>query len=266
MVPDGSAGTAKCSANARAYADNASVIGIVGPTLSVCAAVQLPIANRGESGPLPMVSPSTTSVGLTRAGPGAAPDEPARYYPSGIRNYVRIIPADDFQAAANAVLARRLGLANVFVLSHRLAGGVADAFRSAAAKLGVDIAGAAEWSEDTSGAGYGELAREVRRSGADGVFLAGPIASDGDKLLGDLRTELGGRVRLLASDGFAVAALVKAAGQAAEGVTVSVSGVAPAITESGDSTANQVTIYRVSGGRLRLDRIITPSLSLVVRR
>jgi DNA-binding SARP family transcriptional activator/ABC-type branched-subunit amino acid transport system substrate-binding protein len=327
---EGGAGTAKCSANATAYADNASVIGIVGPTLSACAAVQLPIANRGKSGPLPMVSPSNTRVGLTRAGLGADAGEPARYFPTGIRNYVRIIPADDFQSAADAVLARRLGLAKVFVLSRSESAGVADAFRSAAAKLGVDIAGAAEWSGDTTG--YRELARHVRRSGADGVFVAGPISDGGSELIGALRAALGERVRLLASDGFAVEGLLKASGRAVEGVTVSVAGIAPEalegrgrrfvsrleqalgetphqfsvnaaqatqllldaigrsdgtrrsvirelfasrvrhgilgdfdVTESGDSTANQVTIYQVSGGRLRLDRVITPSLSLVVR-
>ena len=38
------------------------------------------------------------------------------------------------------------------------------------------------------------------------------------------------------------------------------------VTESGDITANQVTIFRVRDGALRLDRVLTPSLSLVIAR
>jgi len=329
-VTEGGGSTAKCSANAREYSRNASVIGIVGPTLSKCAVVQLPIANRAPGGPLPMISPSTTKVGLTRAGLGADADEPGRYYPTGTRNYVRIMPADDFQVAANAVLARRHGLKNVFVLSDATFADGAASFASAAAKVGLDVAGSAEWGAD---AGDDELAHRVTRSGADGVFLFGSLSGGGAALLDALRSEPGPHVPILASDGFSVADLLADVGQAAEGLRVSVGGIAPEaltgqrrrllqqleqalgeapqqlsvyaaqatqilldaiarsdgtrrsvihelfashvrngilgdfdVTESGDTSTSQVTIYRVSHGLLRLDRIITPPLSLVVRR
>ena len=35
-------------------------------------------------------------------GPGTAPGEPEKYYPTGKRNYIRVVAADDFQGAADA--------------------------------------------------------------------------------------------------------------------------------------------------------------------
>ena len=53
-----------------------------------------------------MVSPANTYVGLTHGGPGTSPGEPDKYYPTGKRNYIRIVAADDFQGAADAQLAQ----------------------------------------------------------------------------------------------------------------------------------------------------------------
>ena len=61
----GSWDSAKCSSNGRAYANNASVIGIIGTFNSGCAKLVIPIANR-ES--LAMVSPANTYPGLTEGG------------------------------------------------------------------------------------------------------------------------------------------------------------------------------------------------------
>ena len=48
-----------------------------------------------------MVSPANTYVGLTTNLPGSAPGEPQKYYPTGKRNYLRIVPLDSIQAAAD---------------------------------------------------------------------------------------------------------------------------------------------------------------------
>jgi hypothetical protein len=60
----------RCEANARAYARDPSLVGVVGTFTSTCATFELPILNRAG---VAMVSPSNTYVDLTRGAPGAAP-------------------------------------------------------------------------------------------------------------------------------------------------------------------------------------------------
>jgi DNA-binding SARP family transcriptional activator/ABC-type branched-subunit amino acid transport system substrate-binding protein len=224
--------TTRCASNAKAYADNDSVIGVIGPFNSNCATAAIPIANRARPGPLTLISPSTTYVGLTRRGAGLQPGEPNSYYPTGTRNFVRLIPADDLQAAADAMLAQRLGLRRVFVLRQRpvpherepYGTGIASAFRSAAQKLGVAIAGSDDWTLDRSS--YAGLARKIKRSRADGVFLGGSHSTNGALLIKALRAELGENVQILAPDGFADPQVADI-GPAGEGMTVSTPGVPP---------------------------------------
>jgi branched-chain amino acid transport system substrate-binding protein len=72
---------------------------------------------------------------------------------------------------------------------------------------------------------YRTIAREIARSDVDGVYLGGQIHSNGGQLLRDLRAELG-QLPILAADGFSnVADVQAAAGSAAEGLYVVVSGV-----------------------------------------
>jgi branched-chain amino acid transport system substrate-binding protein len=68
----------------------------------------IPVLNRASNGPIAQVSPANTYVGLTHAGPGTAAGEPGKYYPTGHRNYARVVAADDFQGAADATLAKQL--------------------------------------------------------------------------------------------------------------------------------------------------------------
>ena len=54
----------KCATNGRLYASNRSVIGVVGTFNSGCAKIIVPIINRAHPGPMAMVSPANTNVGL----------------------------------------------------------------------------------------------------------------------------------------------------------------------------------------------------------
>ncbi|TMK69041.1 MAG: hypothetical protein E6G49_12955 [Actinobacteria bacterium] len=92
----------KCAANARAFTRNRSVLAVVGPHFSSCAASMLGILSKAPGGAIPVISGSTTYLGLTRSGPGVGPGEPASFYGGGARNFVRIVPADDVQGAAVA--------------------------------------------------------------------------------------------------------------------------------------------------------------------
>src|SRR5215207_4872681 len=175
----------RCPANARTYAVNKSVLGVIGPFSSPCAARQIAITNRAPGGPLAMISPSATSVGLTHRAPGSQPGEPETYHPTGIRSFVRLVPADDVQGAADALLARQLGLRRVFVthdsfrdLPYGL--GIARSFAEAAKRLGLDVVGIRAWpppkgprSARPDRAAIAAFVRSVTRTKPDGVFLGG---------------------------------------------------------------------------------------------
>ena len=218
--------SAKCSANANAYARNKDVIGVIGTFNSGCSAIIIPILNRAAGGPIGMISPANTYTGLTTSGPGTAPGEPRKYYPTGKRNYARVVAQDQYQGAADALLAQRLGVKSVYVLNDKQAYGlgVAQNFRHAALKLGIKIAGFE--ALDPKASSYEALASKIKAKGATGVFVGSLICENGGKVVKDLRTTLGPNVKLLLPDGFTpISAVVKGAGAAAEGAFVSVAGL-----------------------------------------
>jgi branched-chain amino acid transport system substrate-binding protein len=214
----------KCSTNANAYATNKSVIGVIGTFNSGCAEIEIPIENRANPGPLGMVSPANTYVGLTHKGPAIAPGEPDKYYPNGKRNYARIVAADDFQGAADAMLTKQLGYKTVFILNDKEAYGlgVARDYQNSARNLGLTSSGFEAW--DPKASSYESLATRIKQTGASTVFLGGLICENGAKLIKDLRSVLGAKYPLIAPDGFSD---FTANGPAAAGMYVSVAGIPP---------------------------------------
>jgi branched-chain amino acid transport system substrate-binding protein len=216
----------KCSANANNYASDSSLLGVIGTFNSGCAEIIIPVLNRAPNGPVAMVSPANTYVGLTHGGPGTVAGEPGKYYPTGKRNYVRVVAADDYQGAADAVLAKSLGVKKVFILNDKEAYGlgVASNFRNAAKRLGLSVVGFTAW--DGKASSYEALAVKIKSTGAQGVFLGGLICENGGKLIKDLRNGLGSNVKLMMPDGFTpVSATIQQSGSAANNSTVSVAGL-----------------------------------------
>ncbi len=216
----------KCSANANAYAQDSSVVGVIGTFNSGCAEIIIPILNRAPNGPIAMVSPANTYVGLTHPGPGTSAGEPGKYYPTGKRNYARVVAADDYQGAADAILAYTYDHASkVFVLNDKEAYGlgVATNFKNAYGKLGGKVVGFTAW--DGKASSYEALAVKIKASGAQAVFLGGLICENGGKLIKDIAAGAPG-VKILAPDGFTpVSATIQEAGAAAANMTVSVAGL-----------------------------------------
>jgi branched-chain amino acid transport system substrate-binding protein len=193
--------SAKCASNARAYAGNKSVIGVVGTFNSGCAKIIVPVLNRANPGPMAMVSPANTSPGLTTDGPGAETGEPDKYYPTGTRNYARVVANDQIQGPADAQYAKDIGLKKIYVLNDKqtYGFGVATTFKGAAEKLGLQVAGFKGW--DAKQSSYEALANAIKQSGADGVFLGGIICNNGAKLIKDLKQGVP-NATLIAPDGF----------------------------------------------------------------
>jgi DNA-binding SARP family transcriptional activator/ABC-type branched-subunit amino acid transport system substrate-binding protein/DNA-binding beta-propeller fold protein YncE len=216
----------KCAANAKAYAGNRALLGVVGPYESGCAAVEIPILNRAPGGPLAMISPSNSYVGLTHVDPTAPRGALGRLYPTGVRNYARIYPSDDVEAAADALLARQLGLRRVYVLDDGDPYGreLALHFVRSAQAIGLHIAGTARWNPN--GTRLQAVADRVRRARADGAFLSGFLGSNGGELTSALRARLGRRFSLIAPDAFGpMDFLMDSSRGAAEGMYVSVGGL-----------------------------------------
>ena len=215
-----------CTANAKAYATDTDVLGVIGPYNSGCAADEIPIADSATKGPLAMIGTATTDPELTAAVPGGSTGTPDVYYPTHIRNFVRLTAPDQFQGAAAALLAKQHALRRVFVLDDGEGYGraVAGWFTGAARRLGIGVAGKATWNPKARG--YASLAAQVAGAHPDGVYLSGYDFLNGGKVLKALRSRLGAGVVIFAPDGFADPNEdVHDAGKAANGLLVTLAGV-----------------------------------------
>ena len=212
--------SAKCATNARSYAGNRSVIGVIGTFNSGCAKIEVPVLNRAHPGPLAMVSPANTNPGLIKHWD---PGEPQKYYPTGVRNYARVVATDDFQGPADAMWSKSLGYKKVYVLNDKqtYGFGVATTYKNAAKKLGIQVVGFKGW--DAKQSSYEALANLVKASGAQAVFLGGIVCNNGAKLMQDLKAGAP-NVKLQMPDGFSDPT---ANGAVANGAYISVAGQPP---------------------------------------
>jgi branched-chain amino acid transport system substrate-binding protein len=204
---------AKCSENARTYLEDEEIVGVIGTYNSGCAALIIPILN---DGPVAMVSPANTYQGLTKGGPGTEAGEPDKYYPSGDRNYVRVVASDDNQGRIGAAYMKdTLGATKVYILDDKeLYGkGVADAFESAAKDIGLQVVGHEGWDKDAQN--YTSLMTKIKSTGADGIYIGGVSANNGGQLVKDKIANVGDNdaVKLLVSDGFVLSSLFDEAGK-----------------------------------------------------
>jgi len=212
--------TGKCATNGRLYASSKSVIAVVGTFNSGCAKIEVPVLNRAHPGPMAMVSPANTNPGLTKHWD---PGEPQKYYPTGVRNYARVVATDDFQGPADAMWSKSLGYKKVYVLNDKqtYGFGVATTYKNAAKKLGIQVVGFKGW--DAKQSSYEALANLVKASGAQAVFLGGIVCNNGAKLMQDLKAGAP-NVKLQMPDGFSDPT---ANGAVAQGAYISVAGQPP---------------------------------------
>jgi branched-chain amino acid transport system substrate-binding protein len=208
-----------CRRNARAYVAAEDVVGIIGPWNSACAFEQIPIVSRREAGPLAMISPSTTYIGLTRTA------ESRSLYSDGVRSYVRVVTHDIGQGTAAAHLAKRLGARRVAVVHQDLRDsyvrGVTTSFLAAARTLKLDTV-SFDWRPQKR---FTELAASVAAARPDAVYVAGLTQLRANVLVEDLRAALPRTVELIGPDSFAAEDVAKKLGQAGDGMFVTVSGI-----------------------------------------
>ena len=213
---------AKCAENAQQAAQDEEIIGWIGPFNSGCAAVEIPILNEAGLG---MISPANTYIGLTK--PGGEPDEPEKYYPTGERNYARVIVADDKQGKAGVALMADEGFESVYILDDKetYGKGLADQFQQAAEDQGVEVLG--REGIDGSASNYRSLMNKIAQANPDAIYFGGIIENNAAQLIKDkvgagMSNE---EVAFIGPDGIFVDELISQAGDAAEGIYVTFGGL-----------------------------------------
>lgn len=197
----GSWDDATCTKNAADHVANASEVAVMGTYNSGCAKLEVPIINQADS-PMLMVSNANTNPGLTKAWD---PGEPDKYYPTGERNYARVITTDDFQGQAAATFAATdLKLKKCYIVDDNstYGQGVAKAFETSAKAAGIAIAGHVSW--DSKAANYTALFSKAKATNPDCLYVGGTYDLNGGQLVKDKFSVLGDntKVKMIGPDGF----------------------------------------------------------------
>jgi branched-chain amino acid transport system substrate-binding protein len=174
-------------ANARKAAQDDSAIAYLGEFNSGASAVSVPILN--EVG-LAQNGLTNTAVGLTTDEPGSSPGEPDKYYPSGQRNYVRIVPKDTIQGAALVTLMKKDGCAKTFMTNDKevFGSGLARNIERSADEQGLELVG--NQGIDKNAPNYRSLAQSAKGKGADCMVYAGITANNAVQLFKDFSAAL----------------------------------------------------------------------------
>lgn len=239
--------------NGNKAAADTSIIAYLGTFNSGAAALSIPILN--QAGPLVMISPANTYAGLTKPGKGEA-GEPDKFYPSGTRNYTRVVAADDVQGAVDAKFMKdQLGVTSVYILDDQeLYGkGVADVFEATAKEIGITVLG--HEGIDPKAADYKALMTKISTSnngGApDAIFVGMVVDNNASQLLKDKVAIMGDntKVKFMGPDGIQTQAFIDGAGaDVAEGAYASVGGVP--LDQLPDAGKKFVTDYEAKYGKL----------------
>ena len=174
-------------ANARKAAQDDSTAVYIGEFNSGASAISIPVLNEAQ---VPQISPANTAVGLTSDEPGAEPGEPDKYYPSGQRHYVRIVPKDTIQGAALATLMKEDGCAAVFMTNDKevYGAGLARNIETSAEAQGLQLV--ANEAIDKNAPNYRSLAQAARSLEADCFVYSGITANNAVQLYKDMAAAL----------------------------------------------------------------------------
>jgi branched-chain amino acid transport system substrate-binding protein len=215
--------------NANKAAADKSIIAYLGTFNSGAAKLSIPILN--QAGPLVMISPANTNPGLTKADKDL-PGVTDSYYPSKIRNYTRVVAADDIQGKVAANFVKSLGAATVYILDDQeLYGkGVADVFEATAKEIGLTVVG--HEGIDPKAADYKALMTKISTSNAggppDAIYVGMVVDNNASQLLKDKVAIMGDntKVKYVGPDGIQTQAFIDGAGaDVAEGAYASVAGL-----------------------------------------
>jgi branched-chain amino acid transport system substrate-binding protein len=175
------------AANARKVASDPKAVIYLGEFNSGASEVSIPILN--EAG-IPQVSPANTYVGLTTSLPGSAPGEPQKYYPTGKRTYLRIVPIDSIQAAADLIAMKNAGCTKVAVANDKEAygGGLATLLELEKSYYGITIV--SNTGIDPTAPNFRSYATTIQGQGADCFFFAGITSNGAVQIVKDVHSAI----------------------------------------------------------------------------
>lgn len=196
------------TANADKAKADADCMAYIGTYNSGAAKVSMPILNKAG---ILMISPANTWPGFTKAGLGD-PGEPEVYRPSGKRNYVRVVPADDLQALRAAQWAKEMGVKSVFVIDDTevYGAGIARLFDTYAEEAGLEVLG--HESIDAKSQEFKSLMTRVKAKNPDLVYFGGTTQTKGGQIAKDM-VAVGLDAKLMAPDGCFENAFIESAGE-----------------------------------------------------
>src|SRR5215211_3643892 len=212
------------SSNANQAIADADCMAYMGTYNSGAAKISIPIIN--EAG-MAMISFANTYSGLTKDVPGVEEGEPDVYYPSGKRNYSRVIASDDIQGALGARWAvESKGVKAAYVLDDQsLYGhGVAQVFNDTLKEMGAEVLGFEGY--DPKAPDYQALMTKVADAGPGLVYVGATVENNPSKVLLDMRSLMPtDDVIFLGPDGLNAQALIEGAGDAANGAFLTFAGL-----------------------------------------
>jgi branched-chain amino acid transport system substrate-binding protein len=175
------------AANARKVASDPKAVFYIGEFNSGASEVSIPILNEAD---IPQVSPANTYVGLTTNLPGSAPGEPQKYYPTGKRTYLRIVPIDSIQAAADLMAMKQAGCTKVAVANDKEAygAGLATLLELEKGFYGVTIT--SNTGIDPTAPNFRSYASTIKGQAADCFFFAGIVSNGAVQIAKDVHSAI----------------------------------------------------------------------------
>jgi branched-chain amino acid transport system substrate-binding protein len=235
--PNGQWQASKEEKNAQDAAADPQAVAYIGPIDSAAAKISLPILNQAG---IVQISPSATWPGLTKA--GYVQGEPGLFYPTGKRNFYRIVTTDDVQGPAAARWAKSLGVVTYYMVDDGEAygSGIANLFEGFASQIALVRLG--RTTIDKSASDYREILTRIKEADPDLVYFSGTVANGGGRFLKQMR-EMGIDALFMGPDALLDTSLIAEAGTAAEGALVTFLGVPPSELTSADGQ-NFLKAYR----------------------
>jgi branched-chain amino acid transport system substrate-binding protein len=177
----------QASANARRVAQDDNAIAYIGEFNSGASAISIPILNEV---PIAQVSPANTYVGLTTDAPGSEEGEPEKFYPTGNRHYLRIVPIDTIQGAALAALMKKEGCTKPYILNDKevYGAGLARNIESSANEAGLDVLG--NEGIDPKAPNFRSVASKMKSAGTDCFVFSGITANGAVQLFKDVNAAM----------------------------------------------------------------------------
>jgi branched-chain amino acid transport system substrate-binding protein len=183
--------------DARKAVQDSKAVYYIGEFNSGASVVSIPILNQAG---IPQVSPANTYPGLTTSGPGTVAGEPDKYYPTGKRTYLRIVPQDRIQAAALLTTMKADGCTKVALANDKetYGAGLARLVQLQSKAAGVNVID--NTGIEKTAPNFRSYASTVKGKGADCFLFSGVTANGAAQINKDVAAAIP-TVKLYGPDG-----------------------------------------------------------------